>query len=285
MLQHSHYRSVAVLHSTVMLFALSGLFGKWLLLSPITIVFFRAFFATITLWLFHYTLHHKTRAIKRKYLVTYAITGGLLAIHWLTFFQAIQVSSVTVGLITFATFPIIVSFIEPWLTKVAFCRRSLLQALLTVLGVFLVFSSQLEGQNLTEGAVYGVFSAFSFALLTIVNAKFVKNTPARQLAFQQNFFVCIFLLPCLLFIDIQITTEQWLLLVLLGVVFTALTHTMFNYTLKELSAVLVSIAVSLEPVYGIIAAWLFLNEILSVQMIFGITLVIAMNLWAAKKRI
>ncbi|MFR6714479.1 MAG: EamA family transporter [Dorea longicatena] len=43
------------------------------------------------------------------------LTGVVMAIHWSSFFQSIQTSSVAIGTITFSTFPLFLTFLEPLL--------------------------------------------------------------------------------------------------------------------------------------------------------------------------
>src|SRR6266478_2704952 len=94
----------ASLHFAVLLFGFAGLFGKWLALPPATIVLGRTVFASVTLWA-ALRLSHELRGRLEWRL---AAGGALLALHWIAFFQAIQIASVAIGLLGFATFPLFV---------------------------------------------------------------------------------------------------------------------------------------------------------------------------------
>lgn len=278
----SYRTAMTVLHSAVLLFALSGLFGKWLTLSPSLIVFGRAFFAAIALAIFIRIIKRQSLKLSRKLLFAMALTGGILALHWLTFFQSIQISNVAIGLITFATFPVFVSILEPLFFKEPVRKNSLLQALLTLVGVALVLPLQELSVSVLEGIYWGVLSALLFAVLALLNRKYVQQVSAKHVAFYQNLFASIVLLPVVLLVDVEITRTQLSLLIILGVIFTAVAHTLYNLALIRLRAATVSIAVSLEPIYGIVAAYVFLNEPLTLHMVFGVTLVILTNIWSAK---
>lgn len=275
-------QALVALHSAVLLFALSGLFAKWLNLPAIVIVFGRAFFAAITIAIFVLLFKKQSLKCDKSTLLALAVTGGILAFHWGSFFQAIKVSSVAIGLITFATFPVFVSFLEPIFFKEKFCYRALFQALLTVVGISFILPQDHVEINVVEGAFWGTTSALSFALLTLLNRKFVVKSSAKTIAFYQNSFAGLFLLPFILLNPVEISTEQLVVLALLGIVFTAFAHSLFNYSLKTLSAHTASIAVTLEPIYGIIAAYFLLNESISMLMILGGTIVLATNVWALK---
>ena len=278
-------QAYTALHSAVLLFALSGLFAKWLNMPAITIVIGRSFFAVIALLLFILVLKKQQLTLTGKATVALLLTGLVLAFHWTSFFYAIQVSSVAIGLITFATFPVFVSFLEPIFFKESFQWQSLIQALLTIVGIGLILPLDNFNAEVTSGVVWGISSALSFALLTTLNRKFVKNISAKQVALYQNAFACLLLLPYLFFNPISISVEQLSILVLLGVVFTAFAHSLFNYALKKVKAQTASIAVSLEPIYGIIAAYFLLNENINLMMFFGGTIVILTNVWALKTKV
>ena len=106
-------RPLFELHAAVFLFGLSGLFGKMLLVSPLAIVFGRTFLAATALAVYLYFKARLDRLPSGRDLVMICLSGGLLAVHWLSFFYSIQLSTVAVGLLTFSTFPVFVTFLEP----------------------------------------------------------------------------------------------------------------------------------------------------------------------------
>jgi len=101
------------IHIAVILFGLSGLFGKFLTLPPLVIVFGRTFFATLTLGIILAVFKIPFRVKSSRDFFVLILLGVILAAHWITFFHSIQISTVAVGLLTFSTFPIFVTFMEP----------------------------------------------------------------------------------------------------------------------------------------------------------------------------
>jgi len=275
-------QSLLALHSAVLLFALSGLFAKWLNMPAIYIVFGRAFFAAIILVLFFLLVKKQSLKISTMMLGAMLLTGVVLAFHWGSFFYAIQVSSVAIGLITFATFPVFVSFLEPLFFKEKFHYQALLQALLTIVGIGLILPLNTMEASQLSGAIWGVLSACSFALLTLLNRKFVSNISAKKVALYQNLFACLIILPYVLFNPITISLPQLGVLALLGIIFTAFAHSIFNHALKVIKAQTASIAISLEPIYGVIAAYFFLGESITWMMFVGGSIVMLTNVWALK---
>lgn len=106
-------------------------------------------------------------------------------------------------------------------------------------------------------------------MLSILNRKFVKNYSSLTVAFYQDSFAALFLLPFLLLQHPVFQPQDLFLLVLLGVVFTGIAHSLFIGGLKGTRARTASIIASLEPVYGIIAAVLLLGEILEFRVFLG----------------
>jgi len=100
-----------------------------------------------------------------------------LAIHWGTFFQAIQISTVAVGLLAFSTFPIFTTFLEPIFFKEKLRLSNIILAIITLGGVALVIPNFELSNNVTQGALWGIASGFSFSILSILNRKYVKIIP------------------------------------------------------------------------------------------------------------
>ncbi len=278
----SYKQSLFSLHSAVLLFALSGLFAKWLNMPASHIVLGRAFFAAIAIAIFVIVIKKQSLKIEKSLLLPLSLTGIVLAFHWGSFFYAIQVSSVAIGLITFASFPVFVSFLEPLMFKEKFHYQALIQALLTIIGILFI----LPLGNLTsgdiDGVTWGMLSAFTFALLTLLNRKFVAKTSAKKVAFYQNSSATLCLFPIIFLYPITISSQQLSVIIILGVVFTALAHTLFNHSLKTVKAHTASIAISLEPIYGSIAAYFLLDEHISLMMVIGGMIVIFTNIWATR---
>ncbi|GAA5136125.1 DMT family transporter [Thalassotalea piscium] len=275
-------QSLLAVHTAVLLFALSGLFAKWLLLPAIVIVCARALFASLTLIFIIRFVKKQSLEINRSMVWPLLATGVVLAIHWVSFFQAIQVSTVAIGLITFASFPLFVSLFEPYFFKEAFELKTVFQALLTLLGISLVLPFDAIDYSVLNGMLWGVISAITFALLTLLNRKFVVQHSATKVSLYQNGVAGLLLLPLALISPPEISNYQWQLLFVLGVIFTALSHTLFNHALKKIKAQTASIAVSLEPIYAIIAAYLFLGETLTSLMMLGGLIVILTNIWVLR---
>ncbi len=212
-----------------------------------------------------------------------ALMGVILALHWVTFFQAIQVSTVAIGLLTFSTFPVFVTFLEPLFFKERVENKDILVAFVTVIGVAFVIPGFEIRNAVTQGALWGIASGFTFALLSIMNRKYAKKYSSIIVAFYQDFIATVVLFPFLFLAEPVFRLSDILLLSILGVIFTGLAHTLFIKGLASIKAQKASIIASLEPIYGIIAAILLLGELPTLRIFSGGLIILGAAFYATVK--
>jgi drug/metabolite transporter (DMT)-like permease len=268
-----HTRGLILIHIAVFLFGFAGLFAKFLNCTPLWIVLGRTVFASCAL-IVYTTIFSDTslRVSTSKDLGFFAMQGIL---HWLSFFAAIQVSSVAVGLITFSSFPLFVTFMEPVFFKETFKKIDLLTAVAVFAGIILVVPDMDLSNEVTIGSIYGLVSGFTFAVLGLVNRRNARRCHPVSAAFYQNLFAAISLVIPVLMIQIQIpASRDILLLALLGIVFTALAHGCFISGLTRIRVQTASVIAGMEPVYGILFAFILLGEVPDVSTLIGGVLII-----------
>ncbi len=257
------------IHAAVLLFGLAGLFGKWLPLSPFFIVLGRVFFASFGLALILIISRQGFSVAPRRIYLVLLFLGFILSVHWVTFFQSIKVSSVAIGLLSYSTFPVFTTLLEPLFLKERMIKINLLFSLLCLFGVFLIIPSFHIDNVIFKGVLWGLLAGFTFSVLTIINRKLTQNLSPLRIAFYQDFFATIFLLPFLFILRPSLQGRDILLLLILGTACTAVSHTLFIKGMKTIKAQTASIISSLEPVYGIVFAFLFLDEIPSLRTVAG----------------
>ena len=276
-------RNLVELHVAVFLFGLTGLFGKILLLAPVVIVFWRLFYASIALFLILLVMKEKFKLKSARDFWMLILIGVILVVHLVAFFYSIQLSTIAIALLTFSTFPVFATFIEPYFFKEKIKLFDILIALIAFIGIaFIVPSFELRN-NFTQGAVCGMISGFFMAVLSVLNKKYVKKYSGLLIAFYQQVVAAIILLPLIIYLHPTIQIKDMFLLVLMGVVFTALSHSLFIRGMIHIKAQLAAVITCLEPVYGIIFAALLLKEIPTVKMIFGGLIILGAVLYATLK--
>lgn len=275
--------SLIKIHLAVLLFGLSGLFGKIISLPAISIVLGRAFFASVFLLSVMYYLKKDLKLKQQKHYTYLIIMGMILAIHWTAFFKSIQVSTVAIGLLTFSTFPIFVTFLEPYFFKEKIKLSDIAIAIITFLGVVLIIPAFELGNNLTQGVLWGIISGFTYAVLSMFNRKYVKEYSSLTIAFYEQFIATIILLPFFFVQKPVFQAEDIFLLILLGIVFTGIAHSLFINGLKNIRTQTAGIISSLEPVYGIVFAAFLLAEIPTLRETFGGIIILGTVLYATIK--
>lgn len=275
-------RALAAVHLAVLLFGLSGLLGKLLSLPPLIIVFGRtawAFAALVLLLGLRRQLYLPHRSDWELLLVS----GAVLSLHWYTFFESIQVSSVAVGLVTFSSFPLFVTFLEPIFFRESLQKRDLATATLVVLGLLLVVPTYSFVNRVTLGAFWGVCSGASFAVLALMNRRFAIRNSALSIAAVQNGVAALVLLPFAWKVGFHFQGYDFWYLLFLGVVCTALAHALFISGLAQIRAQTASVLAGLEPVYGILLALIVLGEQPAWRTLLGGSLILAAVVFASLK--
>jgi len=263
--------ALASLHLAVALFGFAGLFGPWLALPPTLVVLGRTAIAAATLAL----LAAVTRTASKP-TADLALNGPVLALHWVAFFAAIQVAGVAVGLIGFASFPLWTLILERVTGQRRAGRRDAVVAVLVVVGLMLTVRRLDLQDEVVRGLAWGVLSGATFAWLAVRNRRFARTHAARTIALWQNAFAAVCLLPVVLLLDTAVrpTARELALLALLGIVCTALAHTLFVASLATVSAHAASVVAALEPVYGIALAAALLGERPTYGMLAGCALLV-----------
>lgn len=268
-------RGLPEVHAAVALFGLAGLFGKWLTLSPLLIVLGRVAFASLALGIAIAAARLSLRRIIKESAGLLVLLGGLLAVHWASFFQAVQVSSVAVGLLSYACFPVFAVLLEPLLFRERMSGTNLFLAGACLAGVFLIVPRFDLSEAVYQGVLWGLLSGLTFAVLAVFNRRLAQKHPAPAVAFLEDLTAALFLLPAVLVGSPDIDGRSVWLLAVLGVVCTAGAHTLFIEGLKKVRAQTASIISSLEPVYGIALAFWLLGERPAARTLAGGAIILA----------
>lgn len=197
------------------------------------------------------------------------LLGILLALHWVTYFHAMQVASVAVGVIALYTFPVITVFLEPLFHGERPHIKDIVSALVVLFGIYLLVPEFSLSNETTLGIFWGVLSALFFALRNIMQGHYFKGYSAKHSLFYQTLVTFVVLLPFSYAVIPQVTHFQWGQLLLLGVFFTALPHTLFAFSLLNLRAKTVSLVACVQVVYATIFAALLLGEWAELSTIVG----------------
>ena len=271
--------SLVKIHLATLCFGCAGLFGKLLDVNPAIITAGRTLFGSLALWLACRLSRSSLRIRGWGDLSLLCAAGAVLAIHWYSFFAAIQTATVAIGLLAFASFPMFVALLEPMVFGERLTRFDVLAAAVVVVGLVLLAGSFDVADQRAQGVGWGIISGFTFAVYSLLSRGNIRTYPQLTVTAYQQAFALLFALPVAVSLatcskSIMTTRQVWLLAIL-GIVFTAAPHALFVGSLKFVRARSASIIVSLEPVYGVVLAALLLGEIPSLITAAGGLLVLA----------
>ncbi len=273
-------RAYLQIHSAVLLYGLTGIFGDLISLPKPTLVWWRMGL-TVLSFLFWPGVVRDALRLERKVLLRMVLVGVMVAIHWVTFFGAIALTNVSVTLAMLASATFFTALIEPIITKRKFKTYELLLGLMMVPGVALVVGS-------TDFGLLGIFVAlFSSAMavtFSVLNKDLVgRYNPITMTTVELG---AGFLLMSI-FSPIYYAFEpdasffpvgwDWLYLTILAFACTSFAYVITLKALKVLSTFAVNLTINLEPVYSIIIAYFWLKEgdELSIGFYIGATVIIA----------
>ena len=273
----SFNKSLFYIHLSVFMFGMAGLFGKLVTLPAMAVTLGRVGFSSLTLFAY-LMIQRQSLALKEKSHYLRLIAAGiLLAFHWTAFYHSIQVSTVAVGLLSSATFPVFTMILEPIFFHEKFKISNVLLAILALIGILLM--SPLTGgesANL-EGIIWGIIAGGSYACITMMNRAHMQwGYPSAIITFYEQATATVVLLVVNLISGVPAPSPRDLLLLfILGSVFTAFAHSIFINGLKNISAHTSGLISCMEPVYGIIFAFLLLGEKPELRVIIGGILVLS----------
>jgi len=271
----NHREGLLSVHASVFIFGLTALFSKLISLTAIEITLLRSIFAAAAIVLYIVWLKESLLLKnKRDYLVA-LLLGFFLGTHWITYFHAMQVSSVAIGIIALYTYPVITVFLEPFFHGEKPHIKDIISALVVLSGIYFLVPEFAIDNRTTQGVLWGVLSAFLFAMRNIIHGRYFKSYPARHALLYQTLVIVLLLLPFSSPVIIEVNSQQWLQLILLGIFFTALPHTLFANSLLHLKAKTAGLIACMQVVYGTLFAALFLTELPDWKTITGGLIVIS----------
>lgn len=268
-MQNTHTKNLSLLLLATLFISTSGVLGKYIELSPELIIFFRALLAGVFIYIFCRVTKASLKVSSKKDVFSFVITGFLLGAHWVSYFYALKLSNVAIGMLSMFTFPVITAFLEPIFNKQKLSFVHVLLASLILLGLYILLPEFNIENDEVKGICLAVFSAFLYATRNLLVKRNVQNYNGSTLMFYQMITVAVFLIPVLFFADFSNVQSQIPLLILVALLTTAIGHTLLVNTFKYFSVTTASIIGSLQPIFGIIIAFIFVNEVPNVNTFIG----------------
>ncbi|MTE26965.1 DMT family transporter [Winogradskyella ouciana] len=273
--EKSHLNHLLWLTIATILISTSGALGKFIDMPTPVIIWWRSALAAVFLFIFCLYKKINLKIYGHKDRWTFILAAVFMGAHWITYFYALKLSNVAIGMLSLFTFPVITAILEPLFSKVKFDPIHIVLGFFVLLGIYILAPEfNLKNTHL-QGVLFGLLSAVCYSIRILILKKHVKQYNGTMLMFYQVALLSIILLPALYYMETSNIKTQYPYVILLALLTTAIGHTLFVNSLKYFKASTASIISSTQPVFGIIIAFFFLNEIPTIHTFVGGALILA----------
>ena len=272
-------RAYIELHIAVLLFGITAIIGRLISLDAVTLVWWRVLITAVSLLAFA-SVRSALKSIDRKRMIQYMLLGGVIGLHWVTFFLSIKLANVSVALVAFATQSFFTSLIEPLVTRNPVQKYEILLGL-TIIPAMAFIVREVD-TSLHLGIWVGIASAVLIAIFVSFTKRLITTAEPLQITFFQMTGACIFISAYLVAIPME--AVQWqlpvgvdiLYILVLALLCTTLAYVFAIRSLRHLTAFTSNLTTNLEPIYGILLAVLIFqeNEVLTPGFYLGAAIII-----------
>ncbi len=263
-------RNLVELNVAVLLFGGTSLFAKIIDLPVPSVIFGRSAVAALAILAYSAMTRSSLRPLRRGDLAVLLGMGVVLAVHWVTYFQAIRLSTVAIGTISLHTYPIITVLAEPFVDRTRLRTADAVLALVVLAGIIVLVPEFSLASAASQGVLWGVASAILFTARNLVVRRYVQRYSGATLMLYQTGVSALVLLPFVTLTGgLAPAIGEWPLLLLLGTIFTALTQSLYAASLRTLPAKTVAIIATLLPLYSALLALLVLGEVPTIRTVIG----------------
>jgi drug/metabolite transporter (DMT)-like permease len=272
-------KALIKVHIAVLLAGFTGPLGRLISLSAGVLVWYRLGISAIT-FIILMMAWKQFSLLPRKLTPRTMLTGLLVAIHWVLFYGSIKYANVSVALLCFSSTSIFTSLLEPLILKSRFDPQELLLSFIAIGGIYILFHFNSQYHT---GVILGLLSAIFAATFTVLNKSLTALLPSKIVSMYVLIFGFTFLtllMPLYLYWlpqkSLLPTTSDWMYLLFLSWFCTVLAFTLSISALKKVSSFTLNLSLNLEPVYGIILAFILFheNKLLNSSFYIGFILII-----------
>jgi drug/metabolite transporter (DMT)-like permease len=255
-------KSYLQLHFIVFIWGFTAVLGALISIKEASLVWYRMLFAGLFL-LIYLMVTKKSFLLPIKDVAKLVVVGFLIAIHWIFFFKAINISNVSITLAMFSVGAFMASILEPLFYKRKMLWYEVFFGLIIIAGLFMIMQVEIKYLN---GILCALFSIFVGVVFTLLNGKLIQQYDSTVISLYE-FFAGFFLVTIYLLFEgkfsanfFKISFYDWSLILILSSICTAYAFTASVNVMKKLSPYTVMLTTNLEPVYGIFLAYFIIGE-------------------------
>lgn len=283
-MQNDKLKNYLHLHLLVFIAGFTAILGELITISAVPLVWYRMFIATIIMVGYISIAKIKIR-IPLKSITKLSFAGIVIALHWITFFESIKVSNISITLSMFSSGAFFASLLEPLIYKRKIIWYEMLFGILIIIGVVIITNSEFK---YLYGIVLGIISAFLSSTFAVLNGKFLEQHTATVISFYEFVSGVLFISLFMYFFGNGFSESFFILsfsdfgyLFILASVCTAYAFIAAVYVMRYISPYTVVLTYNLEPIYGIILALILFpeKEIMSSSFYIGASIIIGVVLF------
>src|SRR5690606_26656092 len=174
-------KSYLHLHLIVFIWGFTGVLGELISVSSMAKVWYRMSIALVLVAIYVWIKKIPLK-ISKNLLLIFLGSGFIIALHWFTFFEAIEVSNVSVTLATLSTGAFFASVLEPLFYRRKIIGYEVLFGLLVMLGLYIIY--EVNG-NFLYGILLALLAAFLSATFSVINGKFAGKYSSSYISLYQ----------------------------------------------------------------------------------------------------
>jgi len=262
----TQYKDFVLLHFIVLLWGFTAILGLLIKIPPLELVFFRTLLASLGLLLIIF-FKKLPLLVTPRYTIKLLVTGFVIAAHWILFFGSARISTASVCLAGMATTSFWTSLIEPIVNRKKIQPLEVFFGMLVIAGLYLIFHFEF---NHALGLALALVSALLAAIFTVINSKLTHKHNQYTISFYEMLGACmitgfVLLIYTIIYnpVDYIFTlpsSTDWFFLIVLALVCTVYPFAVSIELMKRISAFLVNLSINMEPVYGIILAFIIFGD-------------------------
>lgn len=280
------------MHIAVFLAGFTAILGKLITLNEGLLVWFRLLITVGTLGIMLY-YQKRIKAIPWGDMLKIFGVGVIVALHWVTFYGSVKYGNVSVALVCFSATGFFTAFFEPMILRRKLSVIEIGLGMMAIAGIYIIFDFHPQYKL---GIIFGILSAMGSALFPIFNKRLLVVYEPQTLTLYElgggllalTVLVPLYLqkFPASYYVP---TATDWLWLFVLAWLCTVLSFDLQLNALKKVSAFTANLTYNLEPVYGIILAFIFFkeNENLHREFYLGVLLIllaVVLQMWRISRQ-
>ena len=261
----------------MLLFGSNGIVASYISLNSYEIVFTRTLIGSAFLMVVFFLSKEKLQFWKnRAHFAALALSGFAMGASWMFLYEAYLQIGVSVATLAYYLGPVIVLVSSPIIFREHMSLTKILGFSAALIGMFFVNGTALLKGGFSQGLLFGILSAFMYALMVIFNKKATSITGLENSVCQ----LCASFLIVALFTLIKqggmisLTSQNIFPILFLGIVNTGIGCYLYFSSIQQIRAQTVAIYGYLEPLSALVFSALVLHERLTSIQLLGAVLIL-----------